>query len=114
MGVDAALNQADILAKLIAEEMSLGDMMTLLKLRRGEYSLVEEKLPAGSPLLQAPLRDLALPEKCVIAAVMRRGQVLIPRGDMHFEAGDEVLAVVDNASMGKLRGLFGGQGVQYP
>ena len=43
MGVDVALNQADILARLIAEEMSLGDMMTLLKLRKGEYSLVEEK-----------------------------------------------------------------------
>ena len=109
MGVDVALNQADILARLIAEEMSLGDMMTLLKLRRGEYSLVEEKLPAGSPLLQAPLRDLALPEKCVIAAVMRRGQVMIPRGDMHFEAGDEVLAVVDNTAIAKLRRLFGSQ-----
>jgi trk system potassium uptake protein TrkA len=69
--------------------------------------LVEEKLPAGSPLLQAPLRDLPLPEKCVIAAVMRHGQVMIPRGDMHFEAGDEVLAVVDNASISKLRALFG-------
>ena len=109
MGVDVALNQADILARLIAEEMSLGDMMTLLKLRRGEYSLVEEKLPAGSPLLRAPLKDLPLPEKCVIAAVMRHGQVMIPRGDMHFEAGDEVLAVVDNAAIAKLRRLFGSQ-----
>ncbi len=108
MGVDVALNQADILAKLIAEEMSLGDMMTLLKLRRGEYSLVEEKLPPGSALLAAPLKDLHLPEKCVIAAVLRRGQVMIPRGDMRFEAGDEVLAVVDNASMGNLRRLFSG------
>lgn len=108
MGVDVALNQADILAKLIAEEMSLGDMMTLLKLRRGEYSLVEEKLTAGSRLLQAPLKDLPLPEKCVIAAVIRGGKVMIPRGDMRFEAGDEVLAVVDNASLGALRGLFGG------
>jgi trk system potassium uptake protein TrkA len=108
MGVDVALNQADILAKLIAEEMSLGDMMTLLQLRRGQYSLVEEKLPAGSPLLQAPLKNLPLPEQCVIAAVLRRGQVMIPRGDLRFEAGDEVLAIVDNESMGRLRALFGG------
>ncbi len=35
MGVDVSLNQTDILAKLIAEEMSLGDMMTLLKLQAG-------------------------------------------------------------------------------
>ncbi len=44
MGVDVALNQAEIFAHLIAEEMSLGDMMTLLKLRKGEYSVVEEKV----------------------------------------------------------------------
>ena len=47
MGVDVFLNQAEILAQLVAEEMSLGDMMTLLKLRRGSYSVVEEKVPAG-------------------------------------------------------------------
>jgi trk system potassium uptake protein TrkA len=107
MGVDVGLNQADILAKLIAEEMSLGDMMTLLKLRRGEFSLVEEKLPPGSPMLAAPLRDLALPATSVIAAVIRHGKVLVPRGDLRFEVGDEVLAVVDNGSRHALRAMFG-------
>lgn len=106
MGVDVALNQADILAKLIAEEMSLGDMMTLLKLRRGEYSLVEEKLPPGSQMLSAPLMELPLPDTCVIAAVIRHGKVLVPRGNMRFDIGDEVLAVVNNASLPALRRLF--------
>ena len=46
--VDVAVNQADILSSLIQEEMSMGDMMTLLKLRRGNYSLVEEKIPMGA------------------------------------------------------------------
>ena len=107
MGVDVALNNADILSKLIAEEMSLGDMMTLLKLRRGEYSLVEEKLRAGSKALGIPLKDMPLPETCVIAAVIRKGKVLIPRGNMQFEAGDEVLAVVDNASVEALKAWLG-------
>lgn len=107
MGVDVALNNADILSKLIAEEMSLGDMMTLLKLRRGEYSLVEEKLPAASKALGIPLKDMPLPETCVIAAVIRKGKVLIPRGNMLFETGDEVLAVVDNASAEALKAWLG-------
>lgn len=34
IGVDVALNQADLLAHLIIEEISLGDMMTLLRLRK--------------------------------------------------------------------------------
>ena len=54
MGVDVALNQADILAHLIAEEMSLGDMMTLLKLRKGEYSVVEEKVHPHSGVGKKP------------------------------------------------------------
>lgn len=106
MGVDVGLNQTDILARLIAEEMSMGDMMTLLKLHRGEYSLVEEKLPPGSKILGIPLRDLAIPDTCVIAAVIRKGKVITPRGNMIFEAGDEVLAVVDNPSIETLRELF--------
>src|SRR5574341_450728 len=79
MGVDVALNQADLMAKLIAEEMSLGDMMTLLKLRRGEYALVEEKLRPVSKALGIPLKDMNLPMTCVIAAVIRKGSLLIPR-----------------------------------
>lgn len=106
-GVDVALNQADIMAKLIEEEMSLGDMMTLLKLRRGEYSIVEEKLPPRSPMLGLPLKDLKLPENCVIAAVIRNGQMLIPRGAMLFEEADEVLAVVHNDSMDSIKQIFG-------
>jgi trk system potassium uptake protein TrkA len=104
--VDVGLNQTDILAALIEEEMSMGDMMTLLKLRRGQYSLVEEKLPPGSKMLDLPLKDLPLPDTCVIAAVIRNGQVLTPRGNMLFEVGDEVLAVVDNQSQESLRDLF--------
>ena len=78
--VDVALNQADILASLIEEEMSLGDMMTLLKLRRGEYSLVEEKIPAGAKVLGIAIKDLPLPEHCVIAAIIRHGEIVMPSG----------------------------------
>jgi len=103
MGVDVALNAADILSKLIAEEMSLGDMMLLLKLRRGEYALVEEKLRPTSRALGLPLKDMPLPPNCVIAAIIRRGKILIPRGLMHFEAEDEILAVVANEALPTLR-----------
>jgi len=84
--------------------------MTLLKLRRGEFSLVEEKLPPESQFLGRPLKDIPLPATCVIAAVIRSGQVLIPRGNMLFEVGDEVLAVVDARSLHRLKLLFGPAG----
>ncbi len=106
MGVDVAVNQADILAKMIVEEMSLGDMLTLLKLRRGEFTLVEEKLRATSPALGIPLRQMTLPARCVIAAVIRDGRVLIPRGDLVFETGDEVLAIVTGRALEELHAFL--------
>lgn len=106
MGVDVGVNQADLLSKLIIEEMSLGDMMVLLKLRRGEYSLVEEKLLPHSAILKTPLKNLPLPEACVIAAVIRQGKVVAPRGNLLFEPGDEVLVVVSNEALPALKKLF--------
>jgi trk system potassium uptake protein len=113
--VDVAVNQADILASLIQEEMSLGDMITLLKLRRGNYSLVEEKIPEGARAIGMAIKDLDLPEHCVIAAIIRKGDVMIPRGISTFMAGDEVLAVTDTEGAVSLSNLFspgGGQGQQ--
>jgi len=93
MGVDVFLNQAEILAQLVAEEMSLGDMMTLLKLRRGNYSVVEEKVPPGAKGLGMQLKDIDFKEQCVIAAIIRDGKMTLPRGDSVFMEGDEVVAI---------------------
>jgi trk system potassium uptake protein TrkA len=104
--VDVAVNQAGIMSSLIEEEMSLGDMMTLLKLRRGQYSLVEEKIPAGARAIGIAIKDLKLPDQCVIAAIIRKGQIVIPRGVTQLEVGDEVLAVVGRDAADDLAALF--------
>ncbi len=104
--VDAALNQAQAMASLIMEEMSLGDMMPLLKLRRGQFSLVEEKIPAGAEAIGLRIKDLNLPDNCVIAAIIRQGRIVVPRGVTAFEEGDEVLAVADTEGAEQLARLF--------
>jgi trk system potassium uptake protein TrkA len=107
MGVDVALNQAEILAKLTVEEMSIGDMMTMLKIRRGKYSLVEEKIAPSAAARGKALKDLALPNNCVISGIIRHGEMIMPRGTTILEAGDEILALVDEAARGQLATLLG-------
>ena len=107
MGVDVALNQADILAKLTAEEMSLGDMMTMLKLRRGKYSLVEEKIFPGAQAVGVAVKDLNLPANCIISGIIRHGEIIIPRGITIMEEGDEILALVDDSARGQLARILG-------
>jgi trk system potassium uptake protein TrkA len=104
--VDVALNQANVFASLIREEMSLGDMMTLLKLRRGRYSLVEEKVEKGARAIGMALKDLGLPEECIIAAIIRDGQVTLPRGSSTFQEMDEILAIATPESAAQLSELL--------
>ena len=107
MGVDVSLNQAEILARLTAEEMSLGDMMTLLKLRRGKYSLVEEKIAPGSLAIDMQIKDMPLSQNCVISGIIRHGEIILPRGITKLEEGDEILALVDDGAREQLAKLLG-------
>ena len=104
--VDVALNESSILAHLIEEEMSLGDMLTLLKLRRGQYSLVEMVILPGVPAVGVAIKDLNLPDQCVIAGIIRKGQMVVPRGITTFDVGDEVLAITDHTGSEQLAELF--------
>jgi len=104
--VDVALNSADVLAHLIQEEMSLGDMMTLFKIRRGNYSVVEEKVPAEAKVIGIELKDMDLAEHCVIAAIIRDGVMTLPRGDSTLQEGDEIVAVASPTGVQKLSDLL--------
>lgn len=110
MGVDVALNAADVLARLIQEELTLGDMMPLLKLKQGKYSLVAKQVPPNAPAIGLAINEMDLPEHCVIAAIIRMGEVIVPRGVTIIQAGDEVLAVVNSEAAKRLEALFTPEG----
>jgi trk system potassium uptake protein TrkA len=106
MGVDVPLNQADLMAHLIAEEMSMGDVMTLLKLRRGQYSLVSNKVGPKSVAAGKAVKDLNLPSECVLTAIIHNGNLIIPRGDTVLQPDDEVFALVHIGQLDKLASIL--------
>jgi trk system potassium uptake protein len=107
MGVDVALNQADILAKLIAEEMSLGDMMTLLKLRKGEFSLVEEKVHPEAEVAGKTLQEIKLPTQSRVVVILRKGKMIIPEGNTVLQPVDELICIVHSSNLKQLASLLG-------
>jgi trk system potassium uptake protein TrkA len=107
MGVDVALNQAQLMGRLILEEMSMGDMMTLLKLRKGQYSIVEEKVDPKSDIIGKRLDEITLPSQSVVVALLRREGMVIPHGDLVFREADEVIALVHSSQVEDLAHLLG-------
>lgn len=106
MGVDNVLNQADLMAHLIAEEITLGEIKTLLKLQKGEYSLVEHKVMPGSMAENQEIRDLHLPLDCIFCAIIRDQNLIIPRGQVVLKTDDEILAVVKESEIQNLSEVF--------
>jgi trk system potassium uptake protein TrkA len=80
--------------------------VTLVKLRRGRYSLVGEKIPKDSPAVGKKIGDFALPRRAVIAAILRRGEIVMPEPEVKLEVGDEILAIVDPDVRDDLARLF--------
>lgn len=107
-GVDVAISQVHLTSKVIEEEIGLGELVTLLKLNRGEAALVELRLPETSPCRGKAIREVNLPSDAVIVSVIRAGKLVIPRGDTVFEAGDEILAVSTVAAEKPLKDILVG------
>ena len=110
MGVDAALNQAELIGHLILEEMSLGDMVPLLKLRRGQYSLIEEKVHPQSIMAGKRIEEIKLPDQCVLIAVLRKDDMIIPHGKVEIQAADEIIALAHSSQLDELDAILGPAG----
>jgi trk system potassium uptake protein len=92
-GVDVAVSTPRVLAALVEEAVSVGDVVRLFSLREGQANLIEVRLPVGAPCAGKSLRDLPLPEDAAMVAIIRASRVLVPTPDEPLEPGDELLFV---------------------
>ncbi len=107
MGVDIAISHASMLARLIQEELTVGDLIPLLKLVGGKASLVELTVSAASRTIGNRIEELELPAECVLVAVLRNGAIVIPRGDTTLVADDHIIALIRTDQQPDLAKVFG-------
>lgn len=107
MGVDIAISHAALLSRIIHEELTMGDLVPLLKLEGGQISLAEVTVTAESGAIGRRVQALSLPNDCVLATLVREGEMLIPRGDTTIEAGDKIIALVKTEQQAELVQIFG-------
>ena len=106
MGVDVGLNQADLMAHLVVEEIDLKNMLTLIKLKRSNFSIVQVKVDSQSAIANKTVKDLVLPANAVLIAVYRGNDVIIPHGDTVITADDTIVAFADEDAQVVINSLF--------
>jgi trk system potassium uptake protein TrkA len=90
-GVDVAVSKPRLLAALVEEAVTVGEVVRLMTFRRGEANLVEITLPAETPFGGSSVRELRLPRDTALVAIVRGSRVITPEGDEPLEAGDELM-----------------------
>jgi trk system potassium uptake protein TrkA len=92
-GVDVAVSTPRILAAVVEEAVSVGDLVRLMTLRQGQANLVEVTLAENTELAGRAVRDLRLPTDAALLVILRGGRVIVPQPDDSLEGLDELLLV---------------------
>lgn len=108
-GVDVSTSHTHIIAKVLLEEVAIGDLVTVMQLVREDVALVEITLPEGASAIGRPLADLGLPPGSILVAIIRGRRLMVPGGDTSLELGDEILAVTHLEQEASLRAALVGR-----
>ena len=108
-GVDVPMSPPHVLTALVEEAVTVGDLVRLFKLERGQVTLLEITLDEGAPITDRPLYELRLPQDAAVVAILRRGHVVIPQPETKLVAGDEIMAIATNEAEPRLRAALLGQ-----
>jgi trk system potassium uptake protein len=92
-GVDVAVSKPRLMAALVEEAVTVGDLVRIMTFRQGEANLVEITLPAGAPYEGEPVRSVPLPRDAALVAILRGKRVVVPTPDDPLEAGDELIFI---------------------
>jgi trk system potassium uptake protein len=85
-----------LISELLENEFSVGELIHLTSLKGGRVQLVELRIPEGHGAPPPRLiSDLRLPHECVIVAIFRDDETVIPSGDVEVRPGDELVALTD-------------------
>ncbi len=104
-GVDVVVSTAELVARLVQEEVTAGDLVTLLRLRGG-VAVTETTLPAGAAAAGIPAAAVELPDGVALTGIVRHDEVLLPDRAGPLRAGDIVIALCEPGREHRLHDLL--------
>ena len=93
-------------AAMIENYLDRPGVAELFEIGSGEASLVGVIVPEKGKVDGMRIRDIEIPQECVVAAVIRNQRFVVPRGDTRIESSDHVIFVGPAAAIKKAHETF--------
>jgi trk system potassium uptake protein TrkA len=103
LGIDVTVSQTNYILNLIEQSIPDRSFIHLTSLRHADVSIVDAKITADSDVANHEIQELDLPDNCVIAAISRGSEILVPDGDTTILPGDDIIAITNRDQEGDLR-----------
>lgn len=82
------------------------NVLTLYRLVNNQVEALEFLAKKQERFYDKPLKELKIKENCLIAAVIRQGEVMIPNGNSCIQRGDNVIVVTTHKNFDDLADIF--------
>ncbi len=106
LGVDITVSQTDYILTLIEQAIPDQPFIHLVNLIHEDMAIVDAKVVAGSKIANRKIGELPVPEGCIIAAIIRSGELIIPSPSTEVREGDDVIAIAHRSIEDDLRKLL--------
>jgi trk system potassium uptake protein TrkA len=106
LGIDHAVTPRACIANRIMRLVTSRQSRALAVIGDGQAEVIEFKVGESSPLDGRELRDLEFPAGALVASILRKESVIVPRGDDVIRAGDAVIVVALADSRDDLDSFF--------
>lgn len=107
LGIDVTVSSTGLILSQIEQVIPAQSLVHLLTLRSVGVNFIELEITPDSPALGRPLRELGIPDDCILPLVIHEGkEAIIPYGDTVLEAGDQVIAVTSETSEETMRRIL--------
>jgi Trk K+ transport system NAD-binding subunit len=80
-------------AAMVENYLDRPGVAELIQIEGGVANLIDVHVPAGGDVVGRPIRDIEIPDECVVAAIIRDGKFVVPRGHTEIREADHVVFV---------------------
>jgi trk/ktr system potassium uptake protein len=106
LGIDVLVNPRAITVSTILQHIRRGRIRAVHSLRDGFGEIIEAEALETSPLVGSQIKEGKFPAGVIIGAIVRDGEVIIPRGDTDVRSRDRVILLATSGSVKKVEKLF--------
>jgi trk system potassium uptake protein len=113
LGINRIVCSTEVIADMIEYELDKEDYRILHTFEQGAMVLVELTIDKKNPWCGSRIKDLTLPNECVIISILRDEKVIYPRGDTQIMENDNVLFITNHPVLDAIMNDLHKEGTKY-